>query len=57
MGSFSEGFWNIFIIVCTLGGILWLYLLTSQNMEAAGRLPGPARSRRRDTSGTRTSPS
>ena len=32
MGSFSEGFWNIFIVVCTLGGILWLYLLTSQNM-------------------------
>ena len=32
MGNFSEGFWNIFIIVCTLGGIFWLYLLTSQNM-------------------------
>jgi len=32
MGNFSEGFWNIFIVVCTLGGILWLYLLTSQNM-------------------------
>lgn len=32
MGNFSEGFWNLFIVVCTLGGILWLYLLTSQNM-------------------------
>ena len=32
MGNFSEGFWNIFIVVCTLGGIVWLYLLTSQNM-------------------------
>ena len=32
MGNFSEGFWNIFIVVCTLGGILWLYLLTSRNM-------------------------
>ena len=32
MGNFSEGFWNIFIVVCTLGGILWLYLHTSQNV-------------------------
>ena len=32
MGNFSEGFWNIFIVVCTLGGIFWLYLLTAQNM-------------------------
>ena len=32
MGNFSEGFWNIFIVVCTLGGIFWLYLLTVQNM-------------------------
>ena len=32
MGNFSEGFWNIFIVVCTLGGIVWLYLLTAQNM-------------------------
>ena len=34
MGNFSEGFWNIFIFVCTLGGIVWLYLLTSRNMGA-----------------------
>ena len=32
MGSFSEGFWNIFIFVCTIGGIVWLYLLTAQDM-------------------------
>ena len=32
MGNFSEGFWNIFIFVCTIGGILWLYLLVSLNM-------------------------
>ena len=32
MGNFSEGFWNIFIVVCTLGGIVWLYLLTASNM-------------------------
>ena len=32
MGNFSEGFWNIFIVVCTLGGIFWLYLLTVQNI-------------------------
>ena len=32
MGNFSEGFWNIFIFVCTLGGIVWLYLLTASNM-------------------------
>ena len=32
IGNFSEGFWNIFIVVCTLGGIVWLYLLTASNM-------------------------
>ena len=56
MGNFSEGFWNIFIVVCTLGGIVWLYLLTRRTWEPAGR-PGAARSRRRSTCGTRTSPS
>ena len=36
MGSFSDPFWNLFIIVCTLGGIVWLYLLTIASMRARG---------------------
>ena len=36
MGSFSDPFWNLLIVVCTLGGIAWLYLLTVQE-RAPGR--------------------
>ena len=40
MGSFNDAFWNLFIVVCTLGGVLWLYLLTIASMR--GRGPGAA---------------
>ena len=36
MGSFNDAFWNLFIVVCTLGGILWLYLLTIASMRGPG---------------------
>ena len=35
MGNFNDGFWNLFIIVCTLGGIFAMYLLTAMNSRAA----------------------
>ena len=34
MGNFNDGFWNLFIIVCTLGGIFAMYLLTAMNSRA-----------------------
>ena len=36
MGNFDDAFWNLFIIVCTLGGIAWLYLLTVQSARRGG---------------------
>ena len=36
MGSFNDAFWNLFIVVCTLGGIAWLYLLTVQSSRPGG---------------------
>ena len=55
MGSFDDAFWNLFIIVCTLGGIAWLYLLTVQGSRGAADRPRrrAARHRRGGTSGTR----
>ena len=35
MGNFNDGFWNLFIVVCTLGGIFAMYLLTAMNSRAA----------------------
>jgi cytochrome c oxidase cbb3-type subunit III len=35
MVSFSDGFWNIFIIVSTLGGLIGLYLLATLNSSAS----------------------
>ena len=36
VGSFGDEFWNLFIVVCTLGGIIWLYLLTIGSMRGPG---------------------
>ena len=41
MGSFNDAFWNLFIIVCTLGGIVWLYLLTLRFMRAGETTAAP----------------
>ena len=35
MTSFSDGFWNLFIIVSTLGGLVGLFLLTTVNSSAS----------------------
>ena len=45
MASFSEEFWNLFIIVSTLGGLIGLYLLTVAFMRAprAGEAGGGER--------------
>jgi len=37
MDSFAGGFWNLFIVVCTLGGLLGLLLLTMAFSRAPGR--------------------
>ena len=42
MGSFDDAFWNLFIIVCTLGGIAWLYLLTVQSARRGGPATTPS---------------
>ncbi|MDX1431499.1 MAG: cytochrome-c oxidase, cbb3-type subunit III [Gammaproteobacteria bacterium] len=39
MGSFSEGFWNLFIFVCTVGGILGLFFFI--RAYTSGRAPAP----------------
>ena len=41
MGSFNDAFWNLFIVVCTLGGIAWLYLLTVQSSRRGGSAAAP----------------
>ena len=41
MGSFSDPFWNLLIVVCTLGGIAWLYLLTVQSSHRGGPAATP----------------
>ena len=40
MGSFSEGFWDLFIFVCSVGGILALFLFVKR--FAGPRPPGEA---------------
>ena len=39
MGNFSEGFWNLFIFVCSVGGILALFFFVRAYTE--GRAPRP----------------